>query len=259
MQPSQAPRFVRFVYLVCLANIFVWLHLRFMSAFGVGSDYSYTDLLARPLVFALGLSQLALHALGSVFLPGRWSVRLAISLVVLFVWFLSWQIGYAMCFYRTGNVAAEFLGRDFWRSLAVLLIVAVASQFPLWIMRGFFRWRIQSLAERDADQPDLTIRQIMVLMALVALALVIADGAYRISFLRSGSIYEIGKNWEGDIRSRAITLAIQVAIVSPLWILPFAASVLRGDWLRRGIVKTLGCVGICYAGFLGFTALAAKP
>lgn len=150
--------------------------------------------------------------------------RFALHWTVTAILYLVWIAG--LCVQRPDGFAqvSAFVG------LSVPL-VSIAAQTPLWIVRQVFGWRlIRGDLSRDTGPGPLTIRKLMLVTGIVALALAPA----RLAPSLDGK--EIGSIW--------IIMFVIASATSTIALLPASAVLLRTQQFQRGVLFA----GL-YAGF----------
>ena len=106
-----------------------------------------------------------------------------------------------------------------------LPLVSIAAQTPLWIVRQVFGWRlIRSDLSTDAGPAPLSIRDLMLSTAMVALALAPA----RLAPSPDGK--EFGNIW--------IIMFVMASAISTITLMPASALLLRTRQLQRGVLFT---------------------
>ena len=126
--------------------------------------------------------------------------------------------------------------------LAVLPSISLAAQFPHWILRTYFGWRLEASEQADeaSRRAPLSIRDILVGTAVVA-------GTVGATKLGAGDPREVGSFWLEWAIGTGVTAVVSVAFLVPLVLL----RTLHPVW-------TIGFVLLApIVGLVALTAMAA--
>jgi hypothetical protein len=141
--------------------------------------YQPQDFAAVFIYAAMGAigAQGGLLAIWSVLGPGpAWQRRVSELTIGLF-WLCAWAVGYLLA--RQFSTRPYGVSREVWLVLCAPAIY-LAAQFPLWVVRVPFRWRIEFSQAATIDRPraTLTLAELMVVTATVAVVLGLARGSH---------------------------------------------------------------------------------
>jgi hypothetical protein len=133
--------------------------------------------------------------------------------------YLIWLVGFGLAIARHGRVPPQI-------AAAVALgvpLVSLAAQFPLWVARQWFGWRLmREQAEAvHPGEPPLAIRDLMLATLVVAVALALA---------RVAPSPDAGSVW--PIWAAAVTVA---SVISSISLLPAGPLLLRMRPFSRGL------------------------
>lgn len=213
------------VLFACVALLAVG-NVLFASLFLSGSPPGYMRLaLVRAEIGSVS-AQLGLHAIWCVLASaGLWK-RLAWGAAAGLIWLAAWVAGLLLedaesCYLLRGVLPTVLL---------CLPLAVIASQAPLWIVRGFLRWRIvhrRDPARRLPAEP-MGIRHLLIATAVVAAAI---------------SAARMGLKLDGASPSSALVelvlFALVVAGLSSLTVLPALAATLRAWRVPRALLTIL--------------------
>lgn len=129
--------------------------------------------------------QAGLLAIGAVLGPFSTLRRHLVVIVLAAAWALAWLLGVLLSRAIYGPYSPSL--KEVLPVLLTLPLLFCFCELPLWIVRTFFRWRIESLADTSPRLPQLSIAGILAATAAVGLAL----GAIRLG-------QKLGNSNEGD-------------------------------------------------------------
>jgi len=134
--------------------------------------------------------------------------------------YLIWLVGFGLANARHGKVPPLIAAIV---ALGVPL-VSLAAQFPLWVARQWFGWRLvrEQAEAAHSSEPPLAIRDLMLATLVVAVALALA---------RLAPSPDAGEMW--PVWGVAVTVA---SVISSISLLPAGALLLRMRLFSRGLV-----------------------
>jgi hypothetical protein len=133
--------------------------------------------------------------------------------------YLIWLVGFGLALSRDAQVPPLIAAIV---ALGVPL-VSIAAQFPLWVARQWFGWRLvrEQAEAAHPSEPPLAIRDLMLATLVVAVALALA---------RLAPSPDAGEMW--PVWGVAVTVA---SVISSISLLPAGALLLRTRLLSRGL------------------------
>ena len=191
-----------------------------------------------PAMLGMICGEIALHSVWCALAPLHWAKRLLAGAASAIVLYGSFVAPVFLDLRRHGANAAEVVAPSLCLPLFLL-----AAQTPLWIMRGWFRWRMAHRDDVSGRFEPWGIKGLLLAMAVIGMALAAARIAQS---LRSSS---------GDDSIVGLAIAALVTVVlSAIAVLPTVAAVLYA----RRLPMALGAAFAANAAIaLGYVVLIA--
>jgi hypothetical protein len=179
--------------------------------------------------------QAGLLAIGAVLGPFSTLRRHLVIIPVAAALALAWLLGVILSREMHGHY-----GPSLKSIIAVLLVLPLLFSFaelPLWMVRTFFRWRIESLADTSTRLPQLSIAGILAATAAVGLAL----GAIRLG-QKLGNFHE-SDGWVGVAIAAGFTAGISAFVLPMVTAMIFRnPSPMVGTLVSTAWISLLGVV-----------------